>query len=68
MAQGLPELVLPYYRIKYLYGLAELSLIEYLQAYWEVKVQQGGVFSCGLASPAADLSTDLGRGTELCFS
>jgi len=30
------------------------------KAYWEVKVQQGGVFSCGLASPAADLSSDLG--------
>jgi len=31
------------------------------KAYWEVKVQQGGVFSCGLASPAADLAQDLGQ-------
>jgi len=31
------------------------------KAYWEVKVQQGGSFSMGLCSPAAELSGDLGQ-------
>jgi len=30
------------------------------KAYWEVKVQQGGRWSAGLATPAADLNLDLG--------
>jgi len=30
------------------------------KAYWEVKVQQGGVWSAGIATPAADLAKDLG--------
>ena len=30
------------------------------KAYWEVKVQQGGVWSVGLCSPGADLNRDLG--------
>jgi len=30
------------------------------KAYWEVKVQQGGAWSAGLATPAADLNLDLG--------
>jgi len=30
------------------------------KAYWEVKVQQGGVWSAGICTPAADLNTDLG--------
>lgn len=30
------------------------------KAYWEVKVQQGGAWSAGVASPAADLNKDLG--------
>jgi len=30
------------------------------KAYWEVKVQQGGVWSAGIATPAADLTKDLG--------
>ena len=30
------------------------------KAYWEVKVQQGGAWSAGVCSPAADLNKDLG--------
>jgi len=30
------------------------------KAYWEVKIQQGGVWSAGICTPAADLSKDLG--------
>ena len=30
------------------------------KAYWEVKVQQGGRWSAGIATPAADLTKDLG--------
>jgi len=30
------------------------------KAYWEVKIQQGGLWSVGLATPAADLNKDLG--------
>jgi len=30
------------------------------KAYWEVKVQQGGVWSVGICTPAADLGKDLG--------
>ena len=30
------------------------------KAYWEVKVQQGGKWTAGVASPAADLNKDLG--------
>lgn len=30
------------------------------KAYWEVKVQQGGSWSAGIASPAADLNKNLG--------
>jgi len=31
------------------------------KAYWEVKVQQGGMWSAGVCTPAADLNTDLGK-------
>ncbi len=30
------------------------------KAYWEVKVQQGGIWSVGLATPSADMNRDLG--------
>jgi len=30
------------------------------KAYWEVKVQQGGVWSAGVATPSVDLNKDLG--------
>ena len=30
------------------------------KAYWEVKIQQGGLWSVGLCTPAADLNKDLG--------
>ncbi len=30
------------------------------KAYWEVKVQQGGIWSIGLATPSADMNRDLG--------
>jgi hypothetical protein len=30
------------------------------KAYWEVKVQQGGRWSAGIATPAAELTKDLG--------
>lgn len=30
------------------------------KAYWEVKIQQGGVWSAGICTPAADLTRDLG--------
>jgi len=30
------------------------------KAYWEVKIQQGGVWSAGICSPASDLNSDLG--------
>jgi len=30
------------------------------KAYWEVKIQQGGAWSIGIATPSADLNKDLG--------
>ena len=30
------------------------------KAYWEVKVQQDGIWSIGIATPSADLNKDLG--------
>ena len=31
------------------------------KAYWEFKLQQAGVWSCGLANPGCDLNKDLGN-------
>ena len=31
------------------------------KAYWEVKVQQGGDWSCGVGTPATDLNAELGK-------
>lgn len=31
------------------------------KAYWEVKIQQGGEWSCGVGTPACDLNAPLGK-------
>ena len=31
------------------------------KAYWEVKIQQGGDWSCGVCTPACDLNSSLGK-------
>ena len=31
-----------------------------IRAYWEFKLQQAGIWSCGLANPGCDLNRNLG--------
>ena len=41
-------------------GARASTAIQQNKAYWEVKVQQGGVWSAGVATPSVDLNKDLG--------